>query len=250
MFASKMKLVLVFLCALFVLQQASRASAEAISLNFYGNVYPVAGQTPPTAGVVQVGNWNEIDPSVVHTNTALVNSSNASVGLTYSSAVYATSTGVANFGAGTGNTNMMTGIEYSTGIVDAVFTGTPYDMFDLYVYYNVSLYNQQEFSVLDSTGATTIASKLGYEQTEADAAFVESNGLAYDAGGNLANYVKFSLTSAELDTGFIIRADGVMGGAYGSMSGIQFVQTPEPSTLMLLATGVIGLLCYAWRKRR
>lgn len=29
----------------------------------------------------------------------------------------------------------------------------------------------------------------------------------------------------------------------------QFVQTPEPSTLALLATGLLGLLAYAWRKR-
>lgn len=26
--------------------------------------------------------------------------------------------------------------------------------------------------------------------------------------------------------------------------------TPEPSTLVLVATGIIGLLCYAWRKRK
>ncbi|MCD4726183.1 MAG: PEP-CTERM sorting domain-containing protein [Pirellulales bacterium] len=25
---------------------------------------------------------------------------------------------------------------------------------------------------------------------------------------------------------------------------------PEPGTLALLATGLIGLLCYAWRKRK
>jgi len=25
---------------------------------------------------------------------------------------------------------------------------------------------------------------------------------------------------------------------------------PEPSTLLLLASGLVGLLCYAWRKRR
>jgi hypothetical protein len=27
-------------------------------------------------------------------------------------------------------------------------------------------------------------------------------------------------------------------------------QTPEPSTLALLATGLVGLLAYAWRKRK
>jgi hypothetical protein len=32
--------------------------------------------------------------------------------------------------------------------------------------------------------------------------------------------------------------------------GIQAIQTPEPSTLVLLAAGLVGLLAYAWRKRR
>ena len=27
-------------------------------------------------------------------------------------------------------------------------------------------------------------------------------------------------------------------------------KVPEPGTLVLLATGLIGLLCYAWRKRK
>ena len=28
------------------------------------------------------------------------------------------------------------------------------------------------------------------------------------------------------------------------------VATPEPSTLLLAATGLLGLLAYAWRKRK
>ena len=43
-------------------------------------------------------------------------------------------------------------------------------------------------------------------------------------------------------TGFETHLDAV-----GS---IVFTSTPEPSTLVLLASGLIGLLCYAWRKRR
>jgi hypothetical protein len=37
---------------------------------------------------------------------------------------------------------------------------------------------------------------------------------------------------------------------YGLFNGLQIESVPEPSTLMLLATGLLGLLAYAWRKRR
>ncbi len=36
----------------------------------------------------------------------------------------------------------------------------------------------------------------------------------------------------------------------GALTPDQFVQIPEPTTLVLLFTGLIGLLAYAWRKRR
>ncbi len=34
------------------------------------------------------------------------------------------------------------------------------------------------------------------------------------------------------------------------LNGMMFTTVPEPGTIALLATGLIGLLCYAWRKRR
>lgn len=39
------------------------------------------------------------------------------------------------------------------------------------------------------------------------------------------------------------------GDACG-FTGVTFSQVPEPGTIGLLASGVLGLLCYAWRKRR
>lgn len=39
-------------------------------------------------------------------------------------------------------------------------------------------------------------------------------------------------------------------GVYNTVAWSATVPTPEPATLVLLATGLLGLLAYAWRKRR
>jgi hypothetical protein len=39
---------------------------------------------------------------------------------------------------------------------------------------------------------------------------------------------------------------GLSGGGMGQSASI----VPEPGTLILLVTGLLGLLCYAWRKRK
>ncbi|MBU4273300.1 MAG: PEP-CTERM sorting domain-containing protein [Planctomycetes bacterium] len=35
-----------------------------------------------------------------------------------------------------------------------------------------------------------------------------------------------------------------------SIDAVSITTIPEPSALALLATGLVGLLCYAWRKRK
>ena len=51
-------------------------------------------------------------------------------------------------------------------------------------------------------------------------------------------YLKLGMTP---DTSVQIVLDDVSG---------TYTPTPEPGTLILLTTGLLGLLCYAWRKRR
>jgi len=45
-------------------------------------------------------------------------------------------------------------------------------------------------------------------------------------------------------------ATGGGSGPVGSGSGIGLVGVPEPGTLALLVAGLVGLLAYAWRKRK
>lgn len=64
-----------------------------------------------------------------------------------------------------------------------------------------------------------------------------------------ARYIRIQV-AGEVGVGNYGGGEDVAHG-YVGLSEVQvFGTVPEPNTLMLLATGLIGLLCYAWRKRR
>lgn len=54
--------------------------------------------------------------------------------------------------------------------------------------------------------------------------------------------------AATANLGFFTSSED--GGAYGYVDNVALSSVPEPSTVTVLATGLFGLLCYAWRKRR
>ena len=63
--------------------------------------------------------------------------------------------------------------------------------------------------------------------------------------------------SADPITVAFLNSNGVLTGALGATGGstfgidnVRFSAVPEPSTFVLLGTGLFGLLAYAWRKRK
>ena len=68
------------------------------------------------------------------------------------------------------------------------------------------------------------------------------------------NGVSFDFVQAINDAGdiLVLSGDQFMGNLNGGCGSYLLVPnaTPEPSTVLLLATGLLGLLAYAWRKRK
>ena len=78
-----------------------------------------------------------------------------------------------------------------------------------------------------------------------------------DPGNPTYSYVDFSVNapagtkSLLISFGSYYWDDYDLSFAGGALIGeVQAFATPEPSVLTLLGTGLCGLLCYAWRKRR
>jgi hypothetical protein len=73
----------------------------------------------------------------------------------------------------------------------------------------------------------------------------------YTGGGTDSRYLAaLYITTATPDVG--LGYDGVLSFTYsgGTVEVSHFRTTPEPGTLVLVAAGLVGLVAYAWRKRR
>ena len=81
-----------------------------------------------------------------------------------------------------------------------------------------------------------------------------SSTATFDTAGGLGQYAigTFTADSSKSQTLSFAPStvQGTLCGAAFQLDGLELRQVPEPSALILLASGLLGLLCYAWRRRR
>ena len=90
--------------------------------------------------------------------------------------------------------------------------------------------------------AATLGAVHGYSEWSAS---LFTTGAGIGVGGTLAGIYVPNNGDFQLVGGLSLQDGNVLTG-----SGMTTSDIPEPTTLALLATGLVGLLAYAWRKRR
>lgn len=105
-------------------------------------------------------------------------------------------------------------------------------LYDIYLYAAAPVVNYTSSFTVGATTKTTAHSAFGGTWVE-DTNFVKFSSVAAGADGSLQG----------------IFAGDANGTSYAVWSGVQIQSVPEPSTLVMLVVGLLGLLCYAWRKR-
>lgn len=108
-------------------------------------------------------------------------------------------------------------------------------LYDVYLYAGAPVTNYTSTFTIGSTTKTTAHSVFSGTWTE-NTNYVKITGAA-DASGVLQGTLAGDVNN-------------FIAGGYAVWNGLQVTEAvPEPSSMMVLATGVISLVCYAWRKR-
>jgi hypothetical protein len=122
----------------------------------------------------------------------------------------------------------------------------PYATSDVYVYAASGLGGplSQGVQILSGTGGDLGLNKVAIDLTPTPTSYIETGD-----GVTPGDYVVFkNVPTSLLGTSFIVRVgDGAPADYYACMNGVQIVgvAVPEPGTIVLLGTGLLGLLCYA-----
>jgi hypothetical protein len=237
MFSSKSLLVVAISAAVVFLGLATTSFADTINIDFGGATSVIYSNTAvaPDTGT----HWNSGN-GLENTKTKTFSNLLASDGTTAATGVSITITNVSSYDTtndghpATLKPTLMNDYCYSslagggTGPTTFSINGlTSGGQYDLYLYSQNGGYGN---------GVTTF--------TIGEAAKVATN------AGNISSFIagtNYVLYSGLTATGGTI--SGTFSGT-GGFNGFQLTSVPEPSTLVLFATGLIGLLAYAWRKRK
>lgn len=257
-------------CAATVLMVAGVAHAESIGINFSGgytmtppwtaldtNVNPLAATD--LAGVVAQTNWNNLAP---HTGSSasIVDGSGASVLNAAVSWDSLSNWSVAEAAQTAPNQKLMNGYldmemsardPYYKPVTSVTVSNIPYAQYDVYAYVGSDVNGRAGHGWIStpSNPNDVLTSSVYFKTSDSPfTGFVQATGTA-TGDANSSSYLKFTgLSAASFQ--FNLTGDNNTGHYNVGLHGIQIVGVPEPAVITLLAGGVLGLIAYAWRKRR
>lgn len=107
------------------------------------------------------------------------------------------------------------------------------------------LYNLVVYGHSHEGGGNTVFTIGGNTQTTATTTSTDDHALTagYD-------YLTFNNVSANGSGDIVINFHDAVGGNQGGFNGFQITSVPEPSAMIILASSILGLLAYAWRRHK
>ena len=234
-------------CALSILLvavvcMAATANAQSVNFCFYADAPVPDPNVQGTVGVLGGGYWNIGGPfSNRNLNLSWTDLSDTSGNATDVDFSLQTSEWAQNGGSGGGtgpNGALWSRYIYQGGTTNFTIGGlSPDAVYDMVLYSHWGGWGDAEtgFNINNDGGGVKIADDDGTKDW--DTGFIEDE-----------NYVRFASVTASANgeiTGQMFEVEGSE-----RWNGFQISQIPEPGSLVLIATGLLGLALVAWRKRR
>jgi len=245
----KLKSTLLSFAATCFLVTASHAAT--ISVNFVGGQDGNGGgggaaPVTTTAGDVAVGNWNNAGPAA-GTLVNVIDDGGAGTGADVTWSVGNTWSATGTAPGGGGDADMMSGYLDNFGGQTITVSNVPYSLYEVRVYHNLDSAGVMGFAVNGGTALFSQQQGAGGSNFPlgGGSGFVGSTSTSNGDSGTSTNFTLFTgLTGSTLT---IAGVNGGFGDARSRPNGFQITQVPEPSSMLLVGLGSLGLVL---RRRR